>query len=84
LYQEDAFHIYIWFTIIIGILYIWFAIEKTSKFPYFKFRLRVTGQERLSMIWRVLDCSCAKRPEFDGHKIPKVFYRDREKNKKIC
>jgi hypothetical protein len=91
-YQEDAFHIYIWFTIIIGILiliniieilYIWFAIEKTMTFPYFKFRLRVTGQERLSMIWRVLDCSCKKRPEFDGHRIPKIFYRDREKNKKI-
>ena len=53
------------------------VVEKVEKFPYFRFRKRVTGQERLYMVWHLLDCHNLKITEHQAAKIPKKFYRDR-------
>ena len=85
-YHPDSYHTYFWFTVIIGIitlinclemLYINVGVEKVEKFPYFRFRKRVTGQERLYMVWQLLDCHNLKIAEHQAAKIPKKFYRDR-------
>jgi predicted nucleic acid-binding Zn ribbon protein len=83
-YQPDSYHTYFWFSAIIGIiilinclemLYINVGMERVEKFPYFRFRKRVTGQERLFMVWQLLDCHNLKITEHQAAKIPKNFYR---------
>jgi uncharacterized membrane protein len=89
-YHPDAYHSYFWFSVIIGIivminclemLYIRVGLERSRNFPYFRFRKRVTGQERLYMIWELLECHRLKGPEYGQDRIPKKFYRAREKSK---
>ena len=69
-YMPDAFHTYVWYNTIIGIivlinciemLYIKVAVSRLNRFPYIKFRHRVTGQDRLSMLWRARLLSTTKR-----------------------
>ena len=83
-YRPDSYHTYFWFTAIIGVLtiinclemvYINVGVERREKFPYFRFRKRVTGQERLFIVWHLLDCHHLKTAEHQGAKIPKNFYR---------
>jgi hypothetical protein len=87
LYQPGAFTEYIWFNTIIGfivmincleLLYIRVAVDRTEKFPFFKVRQRVTGQDRLSKIWMILGCSKLKTPEYSQNKIPRSFYDNQE------
>jgi hypothetical protein len=87
LYQPGAFTDYLWFNTIIGfivmincleLLYIRVAVDKTEKFPFFRIRQRVTGQDRLSKIWMILDCSKLKTPEYSQNKIPRTFYDNQE------
>ncbi|MBW2248176.1 MAG: hypothetical protein JRF62_13510 [Deltaproteobacteria bacterium] len=87
LYQPGAFTDYIWFNTIIGfivmincleLLYIRVAVDRTEKFPFFKIRQRVTGQNRLSKIWMILGCSKLKTPEYSQNKIPRSFYDNQE------
>ena len=88
LYRSDSFHTYVWFTAIIGVitfincvemLYINVELELGRKFPYIRFRKRVTGQERLFMVWQLLDCHHRKIAEHQAAQIPKKFYRSRKK-----
>lgn len=87
LYQPGAFTDYIWFNTIIGfivmincleLLYIRVAVDRTEKFPFFRIRQRVTGQDRLSKIWMILECSKLKTPEYSQNKIPRTFYDNQE------
>jgi hypothetical protein len=87
LYDPSAFIEYVWFNTLIGfivmincieLLYIRIAVYRTNKFPFFKIRPRVTGQERLSKVWMVLGCSKLKIPEYSQNKIPKKFYVNQE------
>ena len=87
LYDPSAFTEYVWFNTLIGfivmincleLLYIRVAVDRTEKFPFFRIRHRVTGQERLSKIWMVLGCSKLKTPEYGQHKIPRKFYDNQE------
>jgi hypothetical protein len=87
LYQPGAFTDYIWFNTIIGfivmincleLLYIRVAVDRIKKFPFFKIRQRVTGQDRLSKIWMILGCSKLKTPEYSQNKIPRSFYDNQE------
>jgi len=87
LYQPGAFTEYVWFNTIIGfivmincleLLYIRVAVDRTEKFPFFRIRQRVTGQERLSKIWMILGCSKLKTPEYAQNKIPRTFYDNQE------
>jgi hypothetical protein len=87
LYQPGAFTDYLWFNTIIGIivminclelLYIRVAVNRIEKFPFFKIRQRVTGQDRLSKIWMILGCSKLKTPEYSQNKIPRSFYDNQE------
>jgi hypothetical protein len=87
LYQPGAFTEYIWFNTIIGfivmincleLLYIRVAVDRTEKFPFFRLRHRVTGQDRLSKIWMILECSKLKTPEYGQNKIPRTFYDNKE------
>lgn len=87
-HEPDAFNTYIYFNIIIGfivlinaieLIFISVAIKRTSQFPYFKFRKRVTGQDRLSMLWCALHCNDKKKKDFRDARIPEIFYDDLEK-----
>ncbi len=87
LYQPGAFTKYVWFNTIIGfivmincleLLYIRVAVDKTQKFPFFRIRQRVTGQDRLSKIWMIFGCSKLKTPEYAQNKIPRTFYENQE------
>ena len=86
-YDPSAFSEYIWFSILIGfivlincleLLYIRVAVDRIEKFPFFKFRPRVSGQQRLSKVWMVLGCSKLKTPEYSQNRIPKKFYDNQE------
>ena len=83
LHEVGAMHSYIWFSTMIGIivlinflemLYIWVAVSASSSFPFFKLRHRVSGQDRLAMLWQKFDCSGYKREELNRNRIPKEFY----------
>jgi len=87
LYEPGAFTDYVWFNTIIGLivminclelLYIRVVVDKTKKFPFFRIRKRVSGQERLSKVWMVLGCSKLKVPEYAKNKIPWKFYFNQE------
>ncbi|MGB2928305.1 MAG: hypothetical protein WBB70_05260 [Desulfobacterales bacterium] len=87
LYHPGAFTDYLWFNTIIGfivmincleLLYIRVAVDRTEKFPFFRIRQRVTGQDRLSKIWMILGCSKLKTPEYSQNKIPRTFYDNQE------
>jgi len=87
LYQPEAFIKYVWFNTIIGfivmincleLLYIRVAVDRTDKFPFFRIRHRVTGQERLSKVWMILGCSKLKTSEYAQNKIPRKFYDNQE------
>jgi len=54
------------------------AVDRTEKFPFFRIRQRVTGQDRLSKIWMILGCSKLKTPEYSQNKIPRTFYDNQE------
>ncbi len=86
-YDPLVFKEYICFTIIMGIIviinglelvYIQVAFTKISHFPFLKLRRRVTGQDRLSKVWMLLECSKAKEPEYNRHRIPKSFYDNQD------
>jgi hypothetical protein len=86
-YDPSAFAEYLWFNTLIGfivmincieLLYIRVALDRINKFPFFKIRPRVTGQDRLSKVWMVLGCSKLKTPEYSQNKIPKKFYGNQE------
>lgn len=83
LYQPGAFKEYLWFSAIMGcivmincleLVYIQVAIDKIEKFPFYKIRRRVTGQDRLSKVWMILGCSRLKKTEYAQKRIPKIFY----------
>lgn len=82
-YEPDACHTYFYYTIIIGfivlincieLIYIQVAVDRTSRFPYFEFRKRITGQDRLSMLWRAINCHDKKKDDVKDNRIPKKFY----------
>ena len=84
LYHPAAQHNYFWFSVIIGIivlincfemLYIRVGMTRSRTFPFFKFRKKVTGQERLLMIWELLECHKLKAPGHRQDLIPEKFYR---------
>lgn len=86
-YQPGAFTDYRWYNTIIGfivmincleLLYIRLAVDRTTRFPFFRIRQRVTGQERLSKIWMILGCSKLKTPEYSQNKIPRTFYDNQD------
>ncbi|MFC1488820.1 hypothetical protein ACFL6B_03130 [Thermodesulfobacteriota bacterium] len=87
LYEPGAFTDYIWFNTIIGfivmincleLLYIRVAVDRTEKFPFFRIRKRVTGQDRLSKVWMILGCSKLKTPEYSQNRVPRIFYDNEE------
>jgi hypothetical protein len=55
-------------------LYVWVAVSPSSSFPYFRLRHRVSGQDRLAMLWRKFDCSQYKRADLNRNRIPGKFY----------
>ena len=82
-YEPGAMHSYLWFCAMIGIivlinflemLYIWVAVSPSSSFPYFRLRHRVSGQDRLAMLWQKFDCSQYKRADLNRNRIPEKFY----------
>ena len=86
LYEPGAMHTYIWFSTMIGIivlinfmemLYIWVAFSRSTSFPYFRLRHRVSGQDRLAMLWQKFDCPRYKREELNRNCIPEKFYDGR-------
>lgn len=86
-FEADAFHSYIGFSTIIGIIvlincieliYIRAAWTRTARFPFLSLRHRVTGQDRVSELWRLLNCPALKQASFNAHRIPKRFYKDLE------
>ena len=83
-YTPAAYHNYFWFSVIIGVivlinccemLYIRVGLTRLAHFPFFTLRRRVTGQERLYMIWELLDCDSLKGPDQRQDLIPRKFYR---------
>lgn len=89
-FTQDAMHTYLCFSLLIGtivlincfqLIYIQAAIERIETFPFFKIRKRVTGQDRLSMLWRSMECHQMKNDNSRDNKIPKRFYRDKKRNK---
>ncbi|MCK4840231.1 MAG: hypothetical protein KAS94_15600 [Desulfobulbaceae bacterium] len=88
LYEPGALHTYIWFCTMIGVivfinflemLYIWVAISPRKGFPFFRLRHRVSGQDRLAMLWQKLDCPCHKSEALNRNRIPESFYRKYKK-----
>lgn len=86
-YEPGAFTDYRWYNTIIGfivmincleLLYIRIAVDRTEKFPFFRIRQRVTGQDRLSKIWMILGCSELKTPEYSQNRIPRTFYDNQD------
>lgn len=84
LYEPGAMHSYTWFCAMIGIivfinflemLYIWVAVASSKSFPFFRLRHRVSGQDRLAMLWQKLDCPCHKSETLNRNRIPESFYR---------
>lgn len=87
LYQPGAFTDYRWYNTIIGfilmincleLLYIRVAVDRTERFPFFRIRPRVTGQDRLSKIWMLLEYSKLKTPEYSQNRIPRTFYDNQD------
>lgn len=92
LYQPGAFTDYRWYNTIIGfivmincleLLYIRVAVDRTQRFPFFRIRQRVTGQDRLSKIWMLLGCSKLKTPEYNQNRIPRTFYDNQDYYSKV-
>ena len=88
LYEPGALHTYIWFCTMIGIivlinffemLYIWVAFSRSKRFPFFRLRHRVSGQDRLAMLWKKFGCAKYKSEELNKNRIPESFYRENEK-----
>ena len=88
-YEPDAMHSYKMFNAIIGVIllincfemvYIRVAVDRSRRFPFFSVRKRVTGQDRLSMLWRKFKCSELKNEKYDAFNIPEKFYRDKDKD----
>jgi hypothetical protein len=86
-YEPGAYIDYIWYNTIIGfivmincleLLYIRVAVDRTKKFPYFRIRPRVTGEDRLSKVWMIVGCSKLKVPDYASNRIPKKFYDNQE------
>ena len=86
-YDAQAFTDYVWINTLIGfivmincleLLYIRVAVDRTGKFPFFKVRRRVSGEDRLSKVWMILGCSKLKTPEYGQHRIPPKFYNNQE------
>ena len=83
-FEADAPHAYFCFNIIIGIIvlincfeliYIQLAWEVSPGFPFFVLRKRVTGQERLALLWKQFNCAEKKKAETRANRIPPYFYR---------
>ena len=88
-YEPDAMHSYKMFNAIIGVIllincfemvYIRVAVDRRKRFPFFTMRKRVTGQDRLSMLWRKFKCSELKNEKYDDFKIPEKFYQDKDRS----
>lgn len=88
LYEPGAMHTYIWFCTMIGaivlinfleMLYIWVAFSRSDRFPFFRLRHRVSGQDRLAMLWQKFGCASYKSEELNRNRIPEMFYRQSEK-----
>lgn len=62
----------------IPLLYIRVAVDRTERFPFFRIRPRVTGQDRVSKIWMLLECSKLKTPEYSQNRIPRTFYDNQD------
>ncbi len=84
-YEPGALHSYVWFSTIIGaivlincleLLYIQVAWTVSFRFPFLRFRHRVTGRDRVAELWRLLDCPARKAEAFQANRIPRKFYRD--------
>jgi hypothetical protein len=84
LYEPGAIHTYTWFCTMIGLivfinflemLYIWIAVSPSKSFPFFRLRHRVSGQDRLAMLWQKLDCPAHKNKALNRNRIPESFYR---------
>ncbi len=84
LFENDASHAYFWFNIIIGIIvlincseliYILVSWEIGSSFPFFMIRKRVTGQERLAILWKQFNCAEKKKRTVSKNRIPPYFYK---------
>lgn len=72
-FEADAMYTYPWYSTIIGLIvlinciemiYIRVAVEKISTFPFFKFRPRVTGQDRLVALWKKIGCAGLKKAKY--------------------
>ena len=84
-FEPDAFHSYMGFSTLVLIncvelIYIRVAWARKSRFPFVGFRHRVTGQDRVSELWRLIDCPKLKEESFNRHRIPERFYKDLEKD----
>jgi hypothetical protein len=86
-YEADGWSTYLCFTTVIGcivlinfleMLYIWVAFSPHSRFPFFRLRHRVSGQDRLAMLWEEFDCPKLKKEELRKLRIPRKFYRNYE------
>lgn len=82
-FQHDARSTWLVFTVIIGALvlvnvlemiYIRTAFIFRWKYPFLQARRRVTGRQRLSMIWQALECPARKIASFNKNRIPGYFY----------
>ncbi|MDH3392942.1 MAG: hypothetical protein OEL66_02970 [Desulfobulbaceae bacterium] len=86
-FEPDAFHNYIGFSTIIGIivlincielLYVGLAWGRKSSFPYWRLRHRVSGQDRVSELWQLANCPALKKEAFNRNRVPERFYDDYE------
>ncbi len=87
-YDPAAYSDYVWFNTIISfivmincleLLYIRVAICKSSSFPFVKLRQRVTGRDRLSKVWMLLECSQIKKRKYSSKQTPRAFYENQER-----
>jgi len=85
-HDPEAFHKYVWFSAMIGaivlinfleMMYIWVAFSRSDSFPFFRMRHRVSGQDRLAMLWAEFDCASYKKEELNKNRIPAKFYRQK-------
>lgn len=57
-------------------LYIWVAFSPRKRFPFFSLRHRVSGQDRLAMLWQKLDCPGLKNEALNRNHIPEKLYSE--------
>jgi len=86
-FRQENWHTYKWYSIIIGfivmvncleMLYIRIAVETSCRFPFIRFRHRVTGQDRIAELWELFGCCRLKDAELNRNRVPDMFYKRME------